>query len=48
MTLDNKRLLQLLAEQYVRINGLELELEIAENTVQGLAAGKGLPKIKGR
>ena len=48
MKLDNKRLLQLLAEQYARISGLKTELEIAENTVQGLAAGKGLPKIKGR
>lgn len=48
MKLDNKRLLTLLAEQYVRISGLEQELEIAENTVQGLASGKELPKIKGR
>ena len=48
MKLDNKRLFQLLAEQYVRINGLEQELSLAESTVQGLAAGKDLPKIKGR
>jgi uncharacterized lipoprotein YehR (DUF1307 family) len=48
MKLENKRLLQLLAEQYVRISGLEQELSIAESTVQELASGRGLPKIKGR
>lgn len=48
MKLENKQLIRLVAEQYARINELELQLEIAESTVRSLASGRALPKVKGR
>ena len=46
MNVENKKLVRLVAEQYARINELEEQLELAENTVKALASGSLLPKIK--
>ena len=48
MNLENKKLVRLVAEQYARINELDEQLMLAESTIRALAAGKCLPKVKGR
>ena len=46
MKLENKRLVRVIAEQYARIVELEEQLDIADNAIRMLSAGKGLPSIK--